>query len=83
MKNPSTTTKFAATHVLRVDATPLKDVPNTTMAEQLKKFWDLESIGICGDECSIWDNFVEEVRFNEERYEAKLPFKEHPSHNTC
>ena len=42
---------------------------------QLKKFWDLESIGIVGNENSVYDKFVEEVRFNGERYEAKLPFK--------
>jgi hypothetical protein len=47
------------------------------MTEQLKKFWELESIGIRGDESSVYDKFVEEVRFNGERYEAKLPFKEH------
>ena len=71
------TTNFAATHVLRVDATTVQDVQNTNMTEQLKKFWDLESIGIRGDESSVYDKFVEEVRFNGERYEAKLPFKEH------
>ena len=71
------TTNFAATHVLWVDATTVQDVQNTNMTEQLKKCWDLEPIGIRGDESSVYDKFVEEVRFNGERYEAKLPFKEH------
>jgi hypothetical protein len=73
----SSTTNFAATHVLRIDATPVQDNLNPNMTEQLKKFWELESIGIRGDESSVYDKFVEEVRFNGERYEAKLPFKEH------
>ncbi len=71
------TTNFAATHVLWVDATTVQDVQNTNMTEQLKKCLDLESIGIRGDESSVYDKFAEEVRFNGERYEAKLPFKEH------
>ena len=72
------TTNFAATHVLRVDATAVQDVQNTNMTEQLKKYWDLESIGVRGDESSVYDKFAKEVRFNGERYEAKLlPFKEH------
>ncbi len=55
----------------------MQDVQNTNMTEQLKKFWDLESIGFRGDESSTCDKFFEKIRFNGERYEAKLPFKEH------
>ena len=73
----SSTTNFAATHVLRIDVTPVQDNLNPNMTEQLKKFWELGSIGIRGDESSVYDKFVEEVRFNGERYEAQLPFKEH------
>ena len=78
VKETSSTTNSASTHALRVDTTPVQDeLTNTNMNEQLKKFWDLESIGIRGDENSLYDKFVEEVRFDGERYEAKLPFKEH------
>ncbi len=68
---------FIGTHVLWVDVTTVQDVQNTNMTEQLKKCWDLESIGIRGDESSVYDKFAEEVRFNGERYEEKLPVKEH------
>ena len=51
------TTNFAATHVLRVDATTVQDVQNTNITEQLKIFWDLESIGIRGDESSVYDKY--------------------------
>lgn len=78
VEETSITTNFASTHVLRVDTTQVQDeLINTNMNEQLKKFWDLESIGIRGDENSVYDKFVEEVRFDGERHEAKLPFKEH------
>ena len=73
----SSTTNLAATHVLRIDANPVQEELNSNMTEQLKKFWDLESVGIRDNETSVYDKFVEEIQFNGERYEAKLPFKEH------
>ena len=76
-EDASSKTNLAATHVLRIDTTPVQEVENTNMDEQLKKFWDLESIGIRGDEGSVYDKFVEQVRYNGERYKAKLPFKKH------
>ena len=46
---------------------------------ELAKFWDLETLGIKEDEPSVYDKFTQDVDFNSERYEAKLPFKEeHP-----
>ncbi|XP_028397220.1 uncharacterized protein LOC114521030 [Dendronephthya gigantea] len=46
---------------------------------ELVKFWDLETLGIQEKEPSVYDKFTQEVHFNGDRYEAKLPFKdEHP-----
>ena len=57
VKETNSTTNFASTHVLRVDTTPVQDeLTNTNMNEQLKKFWDLESTGIRGDENSVYDS---------------------------
>lgn len=44
----------------------------------LKKFWETESIGIKGESeiISSSDSFNENVRFNGQRYEVQLPWKE-------
>ena len=74
---PTCTTNLNATHVLQIDVIPVQREPDEDLKEQLKKLWDLETIGIRNDDKSVYDNFIEEVQFNGERYEAKLPFKEH------
>ena len=74
---PNCTTNLNATHVLRVDSTPIQREPDPDVREQLKTFWDLETLGIRDEEKSVYDDFVEEIQFNGERYEAHLPFKKH------
>ena len=69
------------THVLRVDTSTvnINEAELSPEGLQLSKFWDLETLGIRSDEKSVYDTFTEEVKFDGERYEAKLPFKEyHP-----
>ncbi|XP_028398884.1 uncharacterized protein LOC114522411 [Dendronephthya gigantea] len=73
----SITTNLVDTHILRIDTPSFQEEPNLNLNENLKKFWDLESVGIRYNEPSIYDKFVEDIRFNGTRYEAKLPFKEH------
>lgn len=74
---PECAVNLTSTHVLRVDTTALEseEMPNG-LQEQLSKFWDLETLGIRQDEISVYDRFTQEVQFDGERYEAKLPFKE-------
>lgn len=62
---------LSVTHTLKIDASPLFD-------DQLKRFWDLETLGISLDEASVYDNFVQQITFNGERYEVSLPWK--PTH---
>ena len=46
---------------------------------QLKRFWDLETLGIGEAEPDVYDKFLEGVTFNAGRYEVELPWKEiHP-----
>ena len=40
------------------------------------KFWDLDTIGIIKNELSVYDKFLENVKFINGRYEVCLPFKE-------
>ena len=68
----STATNFAQTHVLFAKEENLND--------QLSKFRSWESIGIhLEKENSVYQQFEEEIRFTDGRYEVKLPWKpEHP-----
>ena len=49
-----------------------------SIREQLSKFWDMESLGLIGND-SVYDEFKENVVYNGEHYQLPLPFKEgHP-----
>ena len=61
------------THVLKIDACALEP----SLDDRLKQFWDLESLGISKDETSVYDKFVQQIRFDGQRYEVSLPWKEH------
>ena len=78
--NPDhTTVNLSSTHVLRVEISTLQPESAPKLNNDLAKFWDLETLGIKEEEPSVFDKFTQEVKFNGNRYEAKLPFKEeHP-----
>ena len=45
----------------------------------LKRFWDLESLGIVKQESSVYEKFIQKITFNGHNYEVSLPWKEcHP-----
>ena len=44
--------------------------------EQLKKFWDLETLGIVDGESVVHEKFVQQIRFSGERYNVALPWKD-------
>ena len=78
--NPDhTTVNLSSTHVLRVEASTIRTESAPKLNDILENFWDLETLGIKQEEPSVYDKFIQEVKFNGNRYEAKLPFKdEHP-----
>ena len=57
-----------------------EDEPNKESLEnQLSIFWDLENLGILKSEDTVYQNFEEEIKFINGRYEVQLPWKEqHP-----
>ena len=65
-----------STHSLKIAA----DVktPDLELNTNIEKFWDLESVGIT-EEKSFVDEYKEKIKFNGERYEVELPFKENIS----
>ena len=50
-----------------------------SLDQQVKQFWDLETLGIKENEPTVYEKFIRDIRHDGERYEVKLPFKEfHP-----
>ena len=43
--------------------------------EQLKKFWDLETLGIVEGESVVHRKFIQQIHFNGEQYNVALPWK--------
>ena len=64
---------LASTHTLKVDT--LSAEPS--LDDRLKQFWELESLGVMENETSVYDKFVQQIRFDGQRYEVSLPWKEH------
>ena len=44
--------------------------------DQLRRFWELESLGIMKDEPSVYDRFVQQISFDGQRYQVSLLWKE-------
>lgn len=67
---------LASTHTLKIDAYPSTE---PALEDCLKRFWDLESLGIAREEPSVYTKFVQRINFDGHRYEVCLPWKEdHP-----
>ena len=72
MSQKATLVNLVTTHALLVDT----HQPQESLDYQLKQFWDLESMGIRPDECSIYDTFEKGILCSGERYQVSLPWKE-------
>ena len=47
--------------------------------DQLRQFWELESLGIVKEESSVYEKFVQKIFFDGQRYQVSLPWREnHP-----
>ena len=71
----STTLMLTATHALKIDTHPVEQ----NLDNQLKQFWELESLGIMKNESSVYDKFVQQISFDGQRYQLSLPWKENHS----
>ena len=78
---------LVSTHTLRTDAHGATS-DNQDLNEGLKRFWDLETLGIKENESSVYEEFERNVTSRNGRYEVCLPWKEpHPvlpnNHELC
>ena len=62
-------TNLVTTHVLRIDAQP------DPLNNQLRAFWELESLGINPNEKNMYDDSSSNIKLKEGRYEVSLPWK--------
>ena len=44
--------------------------------EKISQFWDLDTIRISDNETSVYDKFIESIKFKNDCYSVALPFKE-------
>jgi hypothetical protein len=67
---------LTSTHTLKIEIDPSME---PALDKRLKRFWDLESLGILPEETSVYERFVQKIKFEGSRYEVCLPWKEcHP-----
>ena len=69
----SCSVNLTTTHVLRVGS-QLQEP--RSLDEQLRSFWELESLGIQKEEKTLYDDFATRVAFRDCRYQVSLPWKE-------
>ena len=68
----------SGTNVLRCASEPTQPENNDLIGE-LKRFWDLESLGISSSEQSVYSQFINTISFRHGRYEVRQPWKDtHP-----
>ena len=68
------TTCVTSTHTLSVVS---QATESSLLVEQLKAFWELETLGIQEEERSLYDEFVTNITFQDGRYKVMLPWKEY------
>ena len=61
-----------STHVLRCSSEPTQP-ENNGLIEELKRFWDLESLGILSSEQSVYNQVINTITLQQRRYEVHLP----------
>ena len=69
-------------HTLRLDTSNPRSIiadekKRDPLVEEMKKFWELESIGVLSNEASVHDKFLDTIHRRDSRYEVSLPWKEH------
>jgi hypothetical protein len=73
----SSTTTCSTTHLLRVEC---QSTESAQLDQQLRAFWELESLGIHEEETTLYDDFTRNITFQDGRYTVPLPWKEFHDH---
>ena len=73
--NEHTSSCTVTTHLLQADSQPTC-AETAQLSEQLRSFWELESLGIMEEEKTLYDEFAATIRFQDGHYKVPLPWKE-------
>ncbi|KAL5490750.1 hypothetical protein EMCRGX_G015929, partial [Ephydatia muelleri] len=74
-----TITNLISAHALKLEASVLQ-CHDCDLDQRLKKFWDLETLGIKEGEMPAYSQFIESITFQDGRYCVQLPWKNpHPT----
>ena len=68
---------FVTAHALKADA--MEVTGQEILDNPMKHFYDLETLGVSSKEVSVYEEFLDDIKFNRKRYSVKLSFKETPS----
>ena len=75
---PLKSSTFTVSHLVTTHVLTCASV-TSTLDQQLKNFWDLESLGILPSERSVYAEFKEQIEFSDNHYTVCLPWREsHP-----
>ena len=64
---------LVSTHRMKITCEFINE--NVKLSETVDKFWNLESLGISPTEASIYETFTADIKFKDQRYQVKLPFR--------
>ena len=67
------TVSLPATHMLKTGCYEANNEKG--LNENISKFWDLDVVGIKGNETSIYEKFEDDIKFENNCYSFKLPVK--------
>lgn len=71
------TVNLIKTHFLNISTSGIDE--RSSLDQDIKQFWDLEALGMKHNEPTVYAKFLEDIKYDGERYEVKLPFQEgHP-----
>lgn len=73
LKGPQASTALITTHTLRIDT---REDEASQLDNQLKSFWDLETLGIKDADQSVYERFNHSIQFEDGRYQVTLPCME-------
>ena len=78
----SVSTNVVSSHTLRVNTQLETNIVTSnsnddSLVEQVKQFWERESIGVLPNEGTVHDKFLENIHQVEGRYTVNLPWREH------
>ena len=66
-------TNLSVTHVLHSES---HSIEPCSLNDQLRAFWELESLGIQDEEKTLYDEFTGTIKFENGRYKVPLPWRE-------